>query len=116
MWSRAVDQKSSSWLSFSSPDSEHSSAKNKIMSNLSMEGATIRASLKMLLILITFAFLSSACSCSTANLIKEVGHPDTDVSKAPQQARELVHKVTVRDKLLGVFHFLMRRKSSKKES
>ena len=28
----------------------------------------------------------------------------------------MVHKVTVRDKLLGVFHFLMRRKSPNKES
>ena len=45
----------------------------------------------------------------------KVGDHDTHVSKVGPTG-ELVHKVTVRDKLLGVFHFLMRKKSSKKEN
>ena len=48
-------------------------------------------------------------------LLLKVGHPDVHVYKAPP-IEEIVRKVTVRDKLLDLFHFLMRKKNPKTEN
>ena len=71
-------QKGSSWLSLSILGSEREEVK-KTTSSLSIRSAMIRTSLKMILIIVTFTFLSSACSCSTANLIKDPGEWKTNI-------------------------------------
>ena len=76
--SLSAPQKSSSWLSLSILGSEREEVK-KTTSSLSIRSAMIRTSLKMILIIVTFTFLSSACSCSTANLIKDPGEWKTNI-------------------------------------
>merc|ERR1712156_1138452 len=82
MWPQREVEKTSSW-----PNT------TKIMTSLKMESSTIKAVLKLLLIPLPFAFLSTACSCSTATFVK-AGDLRNDLPTI-----EVPNKMSVRDRL-----------------